>query len=64
VSKPTHTLTARSKSGKPLNRFTDEPVDHCQVYGLVDLAARLAEAAKDPDIEVSVEAQTDNGGSR
>ena len=55
----THVLTARSVSGKVLNPLSGEPVASCAVYGLVDLAARLGAAEKDPDLEVSVRALED-----
>jgi hypothetical protein len=46
-------LTARSKSGRPVNAVTGEPEDTVAVYGKEDLDRRLAAAADDPDIEVS-----------
>jgi hypothetical protein len=54
VSAATHILTARSRSGRPLNMVTGGPVECCAVYGLADLARRLAAAARDPDLEVTV----------
>ena len=46
-------LTARSKSGRPVNAVTGEPEDTVAVYGKEDLDRRLAAAADDPDIEVT-----------
>ena len=54
MSTPTHILTVRSRSGRRINPLTLGSSDFCTCYGLVDLAARLAKAAKDPDIEVTV----------
>ena len=56
MSAATHVLTVRSVSGKPLDLVTQGPVASCAVYGLTDLATRLAAADKDPDLEVSVRA--------
>ena len=47
-------LTARSKSGKPINPVTREPVDSATVYDQEDLGRRLAAAERYPDIEVTV----------
>lgn len=55
MSKATHVLTVRSKSGKSLDLVTKGPVTSCAVYGLIDLADRLARAARNPDLEVTVE---------
>jgi hypothetical protein len=52
--KPTHILTARSKSGRRLDCVTGSPVTSISVYGLTDLGRRLAAAARDPEIGVSV----------
>jgi len=54
MSAATHVLTVRSKSGKSLDGITGESVTRCSVYGLVDLADRLARAARNPDLEVTV----------
>lgn len=45
-------LTGRSKSGRPLNPATGEPVNSAAVYDPDDLKRRLAAASADPDIEV------------
>jgi hypothetical protein len=50
----THVLTVCSLSGQSLDGVTGEPVTRCAVYGLIDLADRLARAARNPDLEVSV----------
>ena len=52
--KPTHILTVRSLSGKRINPVTLGSSTFCTCYGQTDLDARLAAAAKDPDIDVSV----------
>jgi len=46
-------LTARSKSGKPVNRLTGAPEDTAMVHDKDDLDRRLAAAADDPDMEVT-----------
>jgi hypothetical protein len=60
--KPTHILTIRSKSGRPLNITKSEPVESCSVYGLVDLGQRLAafSGREDPDLEVDVQEITED----
>ncbi len=51
----THTLTVTSRSGKRVNPVTYGSPTFRTVYGLVDLAVRLALVARDPDLEVTVE---------
>jgi hypothetical protein len=54
-SAPTHVLTVTSKSGKRVSPLRyGPPSGFCACYGQVDLDARLARAAKDPDLSVSV----------
>ncbi len=50
----TDLLTVRSVSGQPVNLVTGEPEDTIAVYGSNDLAARLAAAANNPDLEATV----------
>lgn len=54
MSAATHILTVRSRSGRSLDLVTKGPVTSCAVYGLIDLADRLARAARNPDLEVTV----------
>ena len=51
---PTHALSARSRSGQRLNPLTWGSPTFRTAYGEADVGARLARAARDPDIEVSV----------
>jgi hypothetical protein len=54
MATPTHILTVRSKSGQRINPVTFGSSTFCTCYGLVDLAVRLAKAARYPDLEVTV----------
>jgi len=52
-------LTARSKSGKPVNPITGAPEDTAAVWDQDDLDHRLAAAAQDPDTEVTTRPMPD-----
>jgi len=56
MSKPTHVLTARSRSGKSLNALTGGSSCTISVYGQADLDARLTawRGLEDPDLEVTI----------
>ncbi|MGW6695614.1 hypothetical protein ACWF62_17740 [Rhodococcus sp. NPDC054953] len=50
-----YVLTARSRTGKPVNQLTGADSDSVAVYSDADLAERLAAAENDPrDLEVTV----------
>jgi hypothetical protein len=55
MSSLTHIVTVTSASGSRVNPLTFGSPGFRECHGLVDLAARLAAAARNPDLRVTVE---------